>query len=185
MSELDADLYGDLYGNDEADFTAAVELNETKADIQKPSETSTETPASTVSPRTEPRQEPLSSSIAAPRPKSEPTTQPTYQPIPTHSSPISYSSAPQQIPTYQQPQPSDGLKLDPPHIPERSIRPSEMKDEGPSVVAAAVATCGVVSKKLLAHQSTSSVVGHVVVTPSYSALSTKTRLALPYPLPYV
>ncbi|KAI6103097.1 hypothetical protein EDD16DRAFT_1715682 [Pisolithus croceorrhizus] len=184
MSELDADLYGDLYGNDEPDFTA-VELNEAKADIQKASETSTETLASTAAPQVEAKQESLPSTISASRPKSEPTTQLTYQPIPTHSSPTSYSSTPQQIPTYQQPQPSDSLKSDRPHIPERSIRPSEMKDEGSSAVATAVATCGVVTRKLLAHQSTSSVVGHVVITPSYSALSTKTRLALPYPLPYV
>ncbi|KAI6160516.1 heterogeneous nuclear ribonucleoprotein HRP1 [Pisolithus thermaeus] len=129
MSELDADLYGDLYGNDEPDFTAA-ELNEAKADIQKASETSTETLASTAAPQVEAKQESLPGTISASRPKSEPTTQLTYQPIPTHSSPTSYSSTPQQIPTYQQPQPSDSLKSDRPHIPERSIRPSEMKDEG-------------------------------------------------------
>ncbi|KIM62987.1 hypothetical protein SCLCIDRAFT_118515, partial [Scleroderma citrinum Foug A] len=93
--------------------------------IQQTPEAPSEIPVFTTSNPPEFKQEP-SASHAALRPKSEPVSQPTYQAIPTLSSPTSYSTTPQQIPTYQQPQPSD-LKAD---RPERSIRPSEMKDEG-------------------------------------------------------
>ncbi|KAF9449021.1 hypothetical protein P691DRAFT_589010 [Macrolepiota fuliginosa MF-IS2] len=133
MSDLDADLYGDLYGNDE------VELNE---DFQEEPELLQE-PTSAEATTT------LRTAEKAPSPPPQRVTQdpPAKSQIPTYTSPTPSSlsiktpiatytqSAPQQIPTYEQPQPQDYRDTQQSRnqsipVPERSVRPSEMKDEG-------------------------------------------------------
>ncbi|EGO01431.1 hypothetical protein SERLA73DRAFT_70619 [Serpula lacrymans var. lacrymans S7.3] len=155
MSELDADLYGDLYGNDEGDFAGATDAVELKA--EEPMQSLSDTPADiqpTSSVKVELKQTPVSTSYM----KQEIPTEPipvqhqelsaissTPQPIPTPS----YSpQVTQQIPTYQQPQPAEYLESPMPQsadgayprgqLPERTIRPSEMKDEGGKSLTAVV-----------------------------------------------
>ncbi|KAF8876001.1 hypothetical protein BD779DRAFT_1475837 [Infundibulicybe gibba] len=150
MSELDADLYGDLYGNDEADFP---ETNEEK-DAQPVAE------PTTTDPRTAPASKPAETSTSKP-----PTAPPLETSVPASQSPTQISAptpiAPtfvpqtQQIPTYEQPQPSeyrdmsasrsDGMYQNIP-VNERTVRPSEMKDEGlPMLIAALFLTCIIIS----------------------------------------
>ncbi|KAF9224574.1 hypothetical protein BS17DRAFT_702949 [Gyrodon lividus] len=139
MSELDADLYGDLYGNDEADFATAVEAHEVKTEDHDTTGALEETPAPAAAKVSEPKQE-FKPTTLAPQPiKSEASAPPLYQ---DHASTLAQSgpsqNAPQQIPTYQQPSDystdtSRPGAYDLPHMQlmaERSIRPSEMKDEG-------------------------------------------------------
>lgn len=152
MSELDADLYGggyfvsgppfavpnvslvDLYGNDEADFASAVEAHELKTEELK-TEVPPETPVPPAVKFSEVKQEPKVT-IPAPQPiKSEHTeSNDDYTAMSAQLGP-SLQNAPQQIPTYQQPSDysvdaSHSGSYDRPHMPERSVRPSEMKDEG-------------------------------------------------------
>ncbi|TFK67286.1 hypothetical protein BDN72DRAFT_109581 [Pluteus cervinus] len=128
MSDLDADLYGDLYETDfpgEAPEDAATHTQSEPPPIKKPAGSSafaeasgskgsngTTTPASTTT-------------SGAPSAITSVTSN-------------SYSPPTQKIPTYEQPQTND-YRNGPPrsegdyqNIPvnERSIRPSEMKDEG-------------------------------------------------------
>ncbi|KAF9236907.1 hypothetical protein BU15DRAFT_49442 [Melanogaster broomeanus] len=141
MSELDADLYGDLYGNDESDFTATVEPNEVKTEDHKTTEAQAEISAPSATkppePRQEPKQEPKATAPAPQPIKSESSIAPSlfqdYGVTQTQSG--SFQDAPQQIPTYQQPSDystdmSRPGAFDRSNMPERSIRPSEMKDEG-------------------------------------------------------
>ncbi|KAF4574394.1 hypothetical protein EYR36_005729 [Pleurotus pulmonarius] len=129
MSDLDADLYGDLYGNDEAEFAdPGSNENEVKTTAE-PTEAATTTTQTTG---TTSKQAQSSNDTASTAGTSAPAATPQPSAIPTSASPV-----PQQIPTYEQPQPSDYQSLggDPgqyQNIPvtERSIRPSEMKDEG-------------------------------------------------------
>lgn len=118
----------DLYGNDEADFASTVESHELKPEESK-TEVHSETPVAPAAKLPEAMQEPKA-------------TSPVPQPIQSEygesyddyiaASPQT-QNAPQQIPTYQQP--SD-YSVDVsrsrvgPNMPERSVRPSEMKDEG-------------------------------------------------------
>ena len=149
MSDLDADLYGgefsafttgdanshrlDLYGNDGAEEQ---EREQEENDTQQPL---TEAPA----------ESPLSASIPTEQAPSKLSNIETIQPNGTTpqvpSSNVALSSqymqqqAPQKIPTYEEPQPSeyrepqqvrsDGVYQNIP-VNERSVRPSEMKDEG-------------------------------------------------------
>ncbi|TEB28976.1 RNA-binding domain-containing protein [Coprinellus micaceus] len=137
MSDLDADLYGDLYGNDETDF-AAEQIGEELALDTTASEPATETstPAPTTS--TDLRQNGSSASETNGSSYSIQTVTPTpvqsvTSAIPTYSS---TATQPQKIPTYEQPlptsaplsRPDSALQKIP--VNERSIRPSEMKDEG-------------------------------------------------------
>ncbi|KAH7881849.1 hypothetical protein F5I97DRAFT_1818105 [Phlebopus sp. FC_14] len=136
MSELDADLYGDLYGNDETEFPSPVESTHVKTE-----EKTAEAPIETA----------LPSTVKAPPLKQEqPSITPVAQPIKVEAGePKSYqeyvaaqsgsssTSTLQQIPTYQQPQSSEyspggsaSGTYDHSQLPERSVRPSEMKDEG-------------------------------------------------------
>lgn len=150
MSELDADLYGgkdfvvpvllgipdislsDLYGNDEADFASAVESHELKTEELK-TEIPLETSASAAAKPSEVKQESKGIIIAS-QPQSE-----HIESYVDHTATSAESgpaqNAPQQIPTYQQPSDyaldvSHAGSYDRSHMPERSIRPSEMKDEG-------------------------------------------------------
>ncbi|KAF8415987.1 hypothetical protein L210DRAFT_3767858 [Boletus edulis BED1] len=132
MSELDADLYGDLYGNDEAEFASAVESHELKPEAFK-TEAPSETPVPPAAKAPEVRQE-LKTAASAPQPIKSEYSEPHDDYI--ASSPqlgLSAQNTPQQIPTYQQPSDySVDVSLSGVHanMPERSIRPSEMKDEG-------------------------------------------------------
>lgn len=147
MSELDADLYGgknqifnpfvgvsdmpapDLYGNDEADFPSAVESHETKPE-ELNTEMLSERPAPPAAKLPEVKQEPKAST-PVPHPEHV-NSYDDYIATSTQLGPSAHD-APQQIPTYQQ---SSDYSVDVarssvhPNMPERSVRPSEMKDEG-------------------------------------------------------
>jgi hypothetical protein len=122
-----------LYGNDEADFTDHVqdEKDASSSAVVPPSEA----PAGEATPTPKPAPAPSNpvSTEQAVQPhtvtvKVEPTSVPTFTPPVT-----------QQIPTYEQPQTAE-YREPPPSlheggyqsisVPERTIRPSEMKDEG-------------------------------------------------------
>ncbi|KAF9475828.1 hypothetical protein BDN70DRAFT_813400 [Pholiota conissans] len=131
MSDLDADLYGDLYGNDEGETEVPQEEIETNQSTEPvPSEipsVKAETPE-----ETKPAQTAVDKSFSAPTPAAAPATNGSA--IPTYT-----QQAPQQIPTYEQPLPNEYRDSVPPRtdggysnipINERSVRPSEMKDEG-------------------------------------------------------
>jgi hypothetical protein len=151
MSDLDADLYGgefnafaigdtsshvlDLYGNDGAEEQPQEE-NDTQ---QQPQAEALQTPTET-SP---------SASIPAEQTSLNPSNIETIQPngmapqVPSSNGALSsqyiQQQAPQKIPTYEEPIPSeyrepqqirsDGVYQNIP-VNERSVRPSEMKDEG-------------------------------------------------------
>ena len=149
MSELDADLYGgrssessvlvgvpyisvpDLYGNDEVDFASAVESHELKAEELK-TEVASETLSPPAAKLPEVKQEPSTVTPAYPSKSEHAEPHDDYAAALAEQAPLG-QNAPQQIPTYQQP--SDysidmahsGAR---PNMPERSVRPSEMKDEG-------------------------------------------------------
>ncbi|KIJ90593.1 hypothetical protein K443DRAFT_686687, partial [Laccaria amethystina LaAM-08-1] len=122
MSGLDADLYGDLYGNDETDF------NE-QAQEEIPAESAPTDPA----PRSPQHNDNNKSGGHQARRKQQ--QQHYTQPVQTRYT----QPASQKIPRYEQPQPSenreppaprtDGLYQDIP-VTGQSVRPSEMKDEG-------------------------------------------------------
>lgn len=125
----------DLYGNDEVELTEDFQEDVDAAQEPAPAETSTPTSAKPVE--------------RAPTPPPQKTTQeaPVKSQIPTYTSsgspvasvkPIASSfgqSALQQIPTFEQQQTQDyrdgqlSRNQNIP-VPERSVRPSEMKDEG-------------------------------------------------------
>ncbi|KAF8185182.1 hypothetical protein BJ912DRAFT_973835 [Pholiota molesta] len=132
MSDLDADLYGDLYGNDEGENEQPQEETETNQPAHDmPSETPTvkaETPE-----ETKPTPATIEKSFSSTTSAQVTSTNGTAA-IPTYTQP-----APQQIPTYEQPLPNEYRDVAPPRadggysnipINERSVRPSEMKDEG-------------------------------------------------------
>jgi hypothetical protein len=149
MSDLDADLYGgkvlspsqryqsltrrlDLYGNDEGENEQPQEETETNQPAHDmPSETPTvkaETPE-----ETKPTPTTIEKSFSSTTSAQVTSTNGTAA-IPTYTQP-----APQQIPTYEQPLPNEYRDVAPPRadggysnipINERSVRPSEMKDEG-------------------------------------------------------
>ncbi|EIW81758.1 hypothetical protein CONPUDRAFT_81499 [Coniophora puteana RWD-64-598 SS2] len=148
-SELDADLYGDLYGNDETDVAPAQdsqdyvkEEDSTSAEHlpePSPKPIASAVPASAPIKQQSPAPAPIPSFTSQPQQQHQPQDQymhdqgadtngdfQQYQEIPT------YSSQPQSIPTYQQE--DDGSDLangyNRQRMPERSVRPSEMKDEG-------------------------------------------------------
>ncbi|KAJ7911105.1 hypothetical protein B0H13DRAFT_1614952 [Mycena leptocephala] len=126
MSDLDADLYGDLYGNDDPDFAEQAADNGATAEA-------TSQPEPLAKPAV--KAEPIPSSVP---PAAVDTSQQKSHMGPTSAqTPIaSYMPVTQQIPTYEQPQPSEyrgsGASGDYQNMSasERSVRPSEMKDEG-------------------------------------------------------
>lgn len=150
MADLDADLYGgqyivlyktfilntclpDLYGNDEADF--AEQATEEKTDSPTADGVETTTKYSVK------LEEPASnkSGLSAIDTSSQQQQQQSYSTSSSAQTPIAPFIQPtQQIPTYEQPQPSDYRELPARAegayqnipVPERSVRPSEMKDEG-------------------------------------------------------
>ncbi|KAF9558387.1 RNA-binding domain-containing protein [Agrocybe pediades] len=130
MSDLDADLYGDLYGNDEGETEQPTEEN----DSHPAEETQVAEEAPSVKVET-----PEVKSTPAEKPQTNGTT--TLQPPATNGATQStYTQpAPQQIPTYEQPLPNEYREMPIQRVEggyqnmssaERSVRPSEMKDEG-------------------------------------------------------
>ncbi|KAI0915550.1 hypothetical protein AcV5_003737 [Taiwanofungus camphoratus] len=132
MSDLDADLYGDLYGNDESEFAVPTEQPEeyVKTESQDPSlhqeepqPVKTETPSTPA--KLPPSNTPVDTAQHLPSQGSNaPATIPSYTSPPT-----------QQIPTYQERQTPEYREPPPPrqdgHYPvDRPVRPSEMKEEG-------------------------------------------------------
>jgi RNA-binding protein Musashi len=143
MSDLDADLYGDLYGNDETDFAGGEVGNEEKDNDSKPNATVTATPSSSIAPVSAAQAAKPASGL--PQTTSESavlTTSPIpsfTSSMPTTNQPLSTagsSVAPQKIPTYEQssdyasPLEQSQANFQAAQNPERSVRPSEMKDEG-------------------------------------------------------
>ncbi|KAF9040773.1 hypothetical protein BJ165DRAFT_321739 [Panaeolus papilionaceus] len=146
MSDLDADLYGDLYGNDEVDLDPTHDDTETLNSADQHAE---ELPAPKA-PTPEETTKPTTTSISMTSNTTSATTEKPYTngnsvstPAPVNNGTANQSTfnAPvlQKIPTYEQPQPSEyhhempsrteGAYQNIP-VTERSIRPSEMKDEG-------------------------------------------------------
>lgn len=146
MSDLDADLYGgtraytcfnitltvflDLYGNDEVELT-----EDFQDELEQQEPAPTETTIQTTKPAEKAQSPPPQKTIQEPQVRSQiPTyTSPTPAAAPKPT-PVAYTpAAPQQIPTYEQPQPQEYVQHS--HnqsipVTERSVRPSEMKDEG-------------------------------------------------------
>lgn len=126
----------DLYGNDETDFTDQVEEKE-EASLTEPALTEAQGPPpakAAEAPSATPKPvapAPIDTSAQQQQTYAIPTSQP--------SAASSYSPVTQQIPTYEQPlspeyrepppQRNDGGYQNIP-VPERTVRPSEMKDEG-------------------------------------------------------
>ncbi|KAJ6579580.1 hypothetical protein DFH09DRAFT_1445712 [Mycena vulgaris] len=126
MSDLDADLYGDLYGNDDADFGEQPEDGQTADTTSQPEPKLAAKPAPAPSTSKPATVDTSQQQQAHPGPTSAPTPIATFAPVT------------QQIPTYEQPQPaeyrnaaaSSGDAYQNMSAAERSVRPSEMKDEG-------------------------------------------------------
>jgi len=142
---VEFDPFLDLYGNDETDFSTPTENAEpSKAEDSLPSEAlpqATHTPA-VKAPPPAPLQQ-LSPAISSKPPAMETYPVQTYEEYTsssTQSGPPAYTApATQQIPTYQQPQSDYSSDLgqhqgvgsyERQQSHERSVRPSEMKDEG-------------------------------------------------------
>ncbi|KAI0771700.1 hypothetical protein BD413DRAFT_475692 [Trametes elegans] len=142
MSDLDADLYGDLYGNDENEFAVpTTEQPEQSPVKQEAPEQTTEEPLAS---KREPSQEPLlaTSNVKPPTTTTSEDVKPLQAQAQSHDSNSipSYMSPPtQQIPIYEERQPTDLREPPPPRhdagyqgVPgvDRPVRPSEMKEEG-------------------------------------------------------
>ena len=122
----------DLYGNDEGENEQPQEENESHQPVM---EQAPETPAiKAETPEAAPK--PIPTVIE----KGFANGAPSQAPATNGASAASYAQpAPQQIPTYEQPQANDYREVPPPRseggyssipVNERSVRPSEMKDEG-------------------------------------------------------
>jgi RNA-binding protein Musashi len=134
MSELESDLYGDLYENEEGDFTGT--------DPQEPVTAENEQePVSKPIVQPVAPQKPADKSPAPSKPSTAPTAATNGLPIQSYTTPLPETSSSyplqgtQHIPTYQQPteyaaQEVSSSQDDGSYSSERTIRPSEMKDEG-------------------------------------------------------
>ncbi|KAA1478444.1 hypothetical protein DENSPDRAFT_885884 [Dentipellis sp. KUC8613] len=144
MSELDADLYGDLYGTEETEFTGGKDsiTEEAQAPTSPAAESSAPPkPATTpvVKEKEEPKPIPSLASTPAPAPSATAAANP--QPS-TSAAPQPPTPVTQQIPTYQENHEESYVVQTMPYGQqqggyspaaagqERSVRPSEMKDEG-------------------------------------------------------
>ncbi|KAI0734826.1 hypothetical protein C8Q72DRAFT_769688 [Fomitopsis betulina] len=133
MSDLDADLYGDLYGNDEQEFAVPTERGQERVPPQ-PTETRT------------PQEPQLAQAHAEKQPEDSSHTVPTANQVnPSASTMVSNGSAipsytsesAQPIQTYQERQADDYGEASKSHQDfqtagsvDRPVRPSEMKEEG-------------------------------------------------------
>lgn len=119
----------DLYGNDEGDFSEQVQDEKPEPPAKEPAPTENIAPAPSKS------AEPVANGTLKTEPIDTTVQQQSYS-APTSAVP---APATQQIPTYEQPQPAEYREPPPPRndgtysnipVPERTVRPSEMKDEG-------------------------------------------------------
>ncbi|OCH93258.1 hypothetical protein OBBRIDRAFT_725211 [Obba rivulosa] len=141
QSDLDADLYGDLYGNDDNDFSPGL-APQAEPDSAKPEPQEIQKPKepSPVPVKIEQYTEPAPA-VAKPIPTV--TSDTTPQPPPTSNAPANanadtYAVPTQQIPTYEErstpdyrepaQQRQDYAAMGAPI--NRPVRPSEMKEEG-------------------------------------------------------
>ncbi|KAI0637543.1 hypothetical protein C8Q77DRAFT_373604 [Trametes polyzona] len=151
MSDLDADLYGDLYGNDENEFAVpttepeqppAQEAHEQVKQEEQPSvSVKQEHPKSPTPPTTTTAPQPVpsySEDVKPPMPQSNAYESNGYE-VPTSSIPTYTEPPVQQIPTYEERQRPVSREPPPPRddagyqgVPgvDRPVRPSEMKEEG-------------------------------------------------------
>jgi len=120
----------DLYGNDEVELNE--EFQEETEVPQEPALVETTTLKVVETAPSSPPQKTVQESV-----KSQIPTYTSPAPPAAMNKPVAstYAQQPQQIPTYEQPQSQDYWDSQNPHnqsIPatERSVRPSEMKDEG-------------------------------------------------------
>ncbi|RPD55104.1 hypothetical protein L226DRAFT_574875 [Lentinus tigrinus ALCF2SS1-7] len=129
MSDLDADLYGDLYGNDENEFVVPTEpeASPVKAEVKEPVKEEAKPVV-----KQEPQPIPTSTSSDEHNPYSPRSSEATTSAIPSYTSPPT-----QQIPIYQERQPDHREPAPPRHDSyqgapgvDRPVRPSEMKEEG-------------------------------------------------------
>ncbi|KAI0689102.1 hypothetical protein BC835DRAFT_1370485 [Cytidiella melzeri] len=134
MSDLDADLYGDLYGNDEAEYT---EEPETPSNAASEPAAPAKEPAQLVKVATAPK--PTTTSPPKPeQPESAHVEEEVHdmQSLNTAQEHASYDEfATQQIPTYQERQEPEYHDLSAQRLGgdfgmNRPVRPSEMKEEG-------------------------------------------------------
>ncbi|KAH9950113.1 hypothetical protein B0H21DRAFT_687434 [Amylocystis lapponica] len=136
MSDLDADLYGDLYGNDENEFAVPTEPadNLVKPEpLEPPQDEAPVAVNAEPSPQTtHPPLPPSSAESSTSRIQTSTQLSSTPATIPSYTSPPT-----QQIPTYQErqtpeyrepPQARQDGSYQPPL--DRPVRPSEMKEEG-------------------------------------------------------
>ncbi|KAI8984853.1 hypothetical protein BD414DRAFT_67229 [Trametes punicea] len=144
MSDLDADLYGDLYGIDDNEFavptTEQPEQQSTKDSPEQPEQPEEEqrTTANSI-PSQEPPPATTSAKPSTPASQLEETKfQPASAPQAINTIPSYMSPPTQQIPTYEERQPTD-LHSPPARRDvgyqgvagvDRPVRPSEMKEEG-------------------------------------------------------
>ncbi|EJF60047.1 hypothetical protein DICSQDRAFT_137901 [Dichomitus squalens LYAD-421 SS1] len=131
MSDLDADLYGDLYANDENEFAVPLQdpNSHGKAEAHEPPKEEKNPPV-----KQEVTQSPKPA-IAPPREDVKPQVS-SSDDSGTSAIP-SYTSPTQQIPTYQERQLDYSEPAPPRHDSyqgapgvDRPVRPSEMKEEG-------------------------------------------------------
>jgi len=152
MSDLDADLYGGepyvLHNLSEFSTKSFSDLYENDFTDQAQEETEAPSPTTEPAPKETPAAAPPKPAVSTPNGTAKPvpaaieTSSERSYVIPTsEQSPSTPSFAPatQQIPTYEQPQPSEYREQPPLRsdgsyqnipVPERTVRPSEMKDEG-------------------------------------------------------
>ncbi|GJE99436.1 RNA-binding domain-containing protein [Phanerochaete sordida] len=135
MSDLDADLYGDLYGNDEAEYSAPPEQPEPVV-----KEETRDSPVATRA-ATPPPSKPAAATLPTPSPPKVEPDSPSAEQIslqPTSPDDSGFANlATQQIPTYQDNDSSE-YREPPPNRQDqnyagaanRPVRPSEMKEEG-------------------------------------------------------
>ncbi|KAI0773574.1 hypothetical protein C8Q74DRAFT_767144 [Fomes fomentarius] len=128
MSDLDADLYGDLYGNDENEYAVPTEQAEAPSVKAEPPESVKEEPKPSI--KQEPQ--PISTVVSSYEDYKSHSPTSSTNAIPSYTSPPT-----QQIPTYQERQPDYREPAPPRHDSyqgapgvDRPVRPSEMKEEG-------------------------------------------------------
>ncbi|TFK88340.1 hypothetical protein K466DRAFT_598703 [Polyporus arcularius HHB13444] len=131
MSDLDADLYGDLYGNDENEFAVPTDRQAPPVKAETRETVKEETQHTSVS---EPQPIPTSTSSEDYKPYSPRPSDATTSAIPSYTS---GDPPTQQIPIYQERQTDYREPAPPRHDTyqgapgaDRPVRPSEMKEEG-------------------------------------------------------
>ncbi|KAI0254192.1 hypothetical protein BJV78DRAFT_1152360 [Lactifluus subvellereus] len=134
MSELDADLYGDLYGADDLGLDPTTKTAHTEPQGNSlPPQNHSSVPTAEPQVKTEVAAPSRATALASPPAPIASWSEPTSATGQYKASPPTVN-IPQQIPTYQESNNDDrGPARGTYHavaVEERSVRPSEMKDEG-------------------------------------------------------